>query len=258
MNGGLYVALSGIVAERQRLDIITDNLSNANTAGYKSSGSVFGEFLSHKAILALNSGDNKPFVDKAYPITLNSYVNTAEGPIKKTGNRFDLAISGNEFFVLKTPNGIKFTKNGAFSLNEAGELVNQDGFFVLGTNKKPIILNERGSNVTITKTGIINLTDPLSNNILSYGKILTVKFKHPEHLSKLGDIMFSATKGSGSPVQDNNPDILQGFLEGSNVNIIKDMAEMIDVSQVHSNMIAVLKSYSHVDDTAIHTIGAAV
>jgi len=106
--------------------------------------------------------------------------------------------------------------------------------------------------------GIVNLTDSLSNNVSSYGKILTVKFKKPEYLSKSGDILFSATKDSGSPVQDNNPDMLQGFIEGSNVNIIKDMAEMINVSQIHSNMIAVLKSYSHVNNTAINTIGAPV
>ena len=258
MNGGSYVALSGIIKEGQKLNMITNNLANANTIGYKSSSSLFGEFLSRTAIQTLNSGSDKPFVDKAYPIMLNSYINTSQGSLKKTGNRLDLAISGDGFFVLQTPGGIKFTRNGVFSLNSAGELVNQNGFPVLGINKKPIFLNERGSDVTITQNGIINLTDPQTNNKLYYGQILTVNFKNPEYLSKYGDTMFSATKSSGAPTQNTNPDILQGYVEESNVNEIKSLAEMISVSQVHNNMVEVLKSYSNVNNTTINTIGAAV
>ncbi|RZD14534.1 MAG: flagellar basal-body rod protein FlgF [Candidatus Acidulodesulfobacterium ferriphilum] len=258
MNGGSYVALSGIIAEGQKLNMITNNLANANTVGYKSSGSLFGEFLSRKAIQTLDSKSFKPFVDKAYPVTLNSYINNSQGPLKKTGNRLDLAINGDGFFVLQTPDGIKFTRNGVFSLNSAGELVNQNGFPVLNIRKRPIFLNERGSNITITKNGIINLTDPLTNNEMYYGQILTVNFNGPKYLSKYGDTMFSATKNSGAPALNKNPDILQGYVEESNVNEIRDMAEMINVSQVHNNMVEVLKSYSNVNNTTINTIGAAV
>ena len=258
MNGGSYVALSGILAEERKLSIVTNNISNVNTVGYKSSNADFAEFLSPKAISALNSGEDKPLVDKAYPVTLNTYTDMSQGALKKTGNRLDLAIQGGGYFVVQTPDGIKYTRNGAFSLNQTGELVNQEGFPVMSTNKKPIFLNERGSNITITDSGIINLTDPQTNNELYSGQILTVNFKNPEYLSKYGDTLFSATKASGEPVQNQNPDMLQGYVEESNVNEIKGMVQMINVSETYNNMIQVLKSYSQVNNTAINTIGAAV
>ncbi|MDA8157624.1 MAG: flagellar basal-body rod protein FlgF [Deltaproteobacteria bacterium] len=258
MNGGSYVALSGILAEERKLSIVTNNISNVNTVGYKSSNADFAEFLSPKAVSALNSGEDKPLVDKAYPVTLNTYTDMSQGALKKTGNRLDLAIQGGGYFVVQTPDGIKYTRNGAFSLNQTGELVNQEGFPVMSTNKKPIFLNERGSNITITDSGIINLTDPQTNNELYSGQILTVNFKNPEYLSKYGDTLFSATKASGEPVQNQNPDMLQGYVEESNVNEIKGMVQMINVSETYNNMIQVLKSYSQVNNTAINTIGAAV
>ncbi len=258
MNGGSYIALSGILAEERRLSVITNNISNVNTIGYKSSGDNFAEFLSPKALSASNSGADKPLADKAYPITLNTYVDMSQGPLKKTGNRFDLAIKGNGYFVVQTPSGIKYTRNGAFSLNRAGELVTQQGFPVLNTDKKTIFLNERGSNVTISDSGAINITDPSTNNEFYSGSILTVNFKNPENLSKYGDTLFSATKNSGAPVQDENPDMLQGYVEESNVNEIKGMVQMINVSETYNNMVQVLKSYSQVNNTAINTIGAAV
>ena len=258
MNGGSYVALSGILAEERKLSIVTNNISNVNTVGYKSSNADFAEFLSPKAVSAINSGEDKPLIDKAYPVTLNTYTDMSQGALKKTGNRLDLAIRGGGYFVVQTPDGIKYTRNGAFSLNQTGELVNQEGFPVMSTNKKPIFLNERGSNITITDSGIINLTDPQTNNELYSGQILTVNFKNQEYLSKYGDTLFSATKASGEPVQNQNPDMLQGYVEESNVNEIKGMVQMINVSETYNNMIQVLKSYSQVNNTAINTIGAAV
>ena len=258
MNGGSYVALSGILAEERKLSIVTNNISNVNTVGYKSSNADFAEFLSPKAVSAINSGEDKPLIDKAYPVTLNTYTDMSQGALKKTGNRLDLAIQGGGYFVVQTPDGIKYTRNGAFSLNQTGELVNQEGFPVMSTNKKPIFLNERGSNITITDSGIINLTDPQTNNELYSGQILTVNFKNQEYLSKYGDTLFSATKASGEPVQNQNPDMLQGYVEESNVNEIKGMVQMINVSETYNNMIQVLKSYSQVNNTAINTIGAAV
>ena len=87
---------------------------------------------------------------------------------------------------------------------------------------------------------------------------MTVNFKNQEYLSKYGDTLFSATKASGEPVQNQNPDMLQGYVEESNVNEIKGMVQMINVSETYNNMIQVLKSYSQVNNTAINTIGAAV
>ncbi len=258
MDGGSYIALSGILSEEKKMSMATNNLSNVNTVGYKSSNVLFGEFLSQKAVSILNSGSKKPFVDKAYPVTLGSYVNTSQGAIKKTGNRLDLAISGSGYFTIQTPDGIKYTRNGVFSLNKAGELVNQGGFPVLDTNEKPIFLNKEGADVTVTRTGIINLKNSAMNGGVYQGKILTVNFKNSEYLSKHGDTMFSATKDSGAPVKNQNPDILQGYVEESNVNEIKSMVGMINISRVYNDMIEIIKSYGSVDNAAINIVGAAV
>ncbi len=214
--------------------------------------------MSQKAINANNSGENKPLVDKAYPIVLNTYNNMSQGPIKKTGNRLDLAIKGSGYFAVLTPAGIKYTRDGVFSLNQAGELVTQNGYPVLSTLKKPIFLNERGSDITISSSGEISLTDPQTGDPMYSGTILIVNFKNPQYLSKYGDTLFSETKSSGAPVKNQDPDILQGYIEESNVNEIKCMVQMINISETYNNMIQALKSYSTVDNTAINTVGAAV
>ncbi|MFW0883578.1 flagellar basal-body rod protein FlgF [Candidatus Acidulodesulfobacterium sp. H_13] len=258
MDGGSYIALSGILSEEKKMSMATNNLSNVNTIGYKSSNVLFGEFLSQKAVSILNSGSKKPFVDKAYPITLGSYVNTSQGAVKKTGNRLDLAISGSGYFAIQTPDGIKYTRNGVFSLNEAGELVNQNGFPVLDTDEKPIFLNKEGADVTVTRAGIINLKNSTMSGGIYQGKILMVNFKDSEYLSKYGDTMFSATKDSGVPVKNQDPDILQGYVEESNVNEIKSMVGMINISRVYNDMIEIIKSYGSVNNAAINIVGAAV
>jgi flagellar basal-body rod protein FlgG len=258
MNSGSYIALSGILAEERMLNAVSNNLSNVNTVGYKSSNVTFAEFLSPQAIAASQSGGDKPLADKAYPIALNTYNDMSQGSLKKTGNRLDFAIKGSGYFAVITPVGIKYTRNGEFSLNQSGELVTQNGFPVLNTEKKPVFLNERGSNVTVTDSGIISLTDPQTNNESYSSQLLTVKFKNPEYLSKYGDTLFSTTKSSGEAVQEQNPDIIQGYLEESNVNEIKGMVQMINISETYNNMIQALKSYSTVDNTAITTVGAAV
>ena len=258
MNGGSYITLSGILAVERQLSAVTNNLANVNTAGYKSTNVNFAEFLSQKAINANESGENKPLVDKAYPIVLNTYNNMSQGALKKTGNRLDLAIKGSGYFVVSTPTGVKYTRNGVFSLNQAGELVTQEGYPVLSTFKKPIFLNERGSDVTISGSGEISLTDPQTGNKMYSGTILIANFKNPQYLSKYGNTLFSETKSSGAPVENQNPDILQGYIEESNVNEIKGMVQMINISETYNNMMQALKSYSTVDNTAINTVGAAV
>ncbi len=258
MNGGLYINLSGIISEGKKMAIVTNNLANINTVGYKSEGSIFGDFLSQKAINAESSGSKTPFVDNQYPIMLYSYNNFSQGSLKHTGNRLDLAIQGNGFFVVKTPNGIKYTRNGVFSLNDNNQIVTQEGYIVLNANGKPISLSERGSNITISKNGIINILNPQTDENEYAGQIGIVYFKNPELLSRNGGNLFSETKKSGKPVLNDNPDIAQGYLEESNVNEIKNMVELININSTKTTMMKVLKSYSQVDSTVINTVGAAV
>ena len=258
MNGGLYINLSGIVSEGKKMDIVTNNLANINTVGYKSEGLVFGDFLSQKAISAENAGDKMPLADNQYPIMLYSFNNFSQGALKHTGNRLDLAIQGDGFFAVKTPNGVKYTRNGAFSLNGDEQIVTQEGFPVLGTNGKPIAITERGSDITIAKNGIINILNPQTDENEYAGQIGIVDFKNPELLSRNGGNLFSVNKKSGKPALNDNADIEQGYLEESNVNEIKNMVELIDIDQTRTTMMNVLKSYSQVDSTAINTVGAPV
>lgn len=258
MNGGLYINLSGIISENKKMAIVTNNLANINTVGYKSEGSVFGDFLSQKAISAENAGDRKPLADNQYPIMLYSYNNFSQGSLKHTGNRLDLAIQGKGFFVVKTPNGIKYTRNGVFSLNGENQIVTQEGYPVLDTNGRPITLTESGSDITISKNGIINILNPQTGENEFAGQIGIVDFKEPDLLSRNGSNLFSETKASGKPVLNDNADIAQGYLEESNVNEIKNMVELIDINQTRTTMMNVLKSYSQIDSVAINTVGAPV
>ena len=129
MQNALLVGLSRQVALGRELDVIANNIANINTAGFKADGSVFEEYVSPTA-----RADNFLAPDRRVSFVNDraTWIDLSQGPLEKTNNPLDVAINGGGFFAVQTPQGERYTRNGAFQINNVGELVTAEGYQVLG------------------------------------------------------------------------------------------------------------------------------
>lgn len=216
MIRGLYVAAEGMLARQKAQDVIAANLANVHTTGFKADQPVFETTL--ERTLAITDGKNQtPIGSLSSGAVLSStYTDPAPGAIQNTGNPLDLAIEGEGFFVIQTPTGDRYTRNGAFGLNSEGMLVTRDGLPVLGT--RGTIQIPPKSEVSITVDGQVSAGGSVIDRLLIVSGSLT---KEPS-----GWFI-----GVASPVSE--PRVRSGALEASNVNIAREMVAMIEWMKVY-------------------------
>ncbi len=199
MSDGFIDTYSGLEARTKIVDAITNNLANANTAGFKRD---FGFIL-----------ENETRIDAATQVDL------APGDLVPTANPLDAAINGPGFFALETPSGVRYTRSGNFGVNAAGELVNKDSLKVLSTSGSSIVVGE--GEVEIRDGGIVTVD---GNEVAT---LKVVNFANPAMLMKEGLSRF-AWNGSASGVQNvSDPPVKGGYLERSNVNAIDEMVHLM-------------------------------
>ena len=219
MLKGLYTATSGMLAQIAKMDVITNNLANASSAGYK------GDIASFDLSQAV--GKQPPGVQLASQFFNNSPVlsikyNTdfSAGNLQKTDNPLDIALEGSGFFVVQTPNGTRYTRNGNFSRDSQGQLVTSNGFPVLGQKGGPISLN--GEEIEITKLGEVFIDGQQVDTLR------IADFSQPNVLVKEGNALFAVTDPTVQENPATNAQVRQGFLENSNVSPVAIMAELIE------------------------------
>ena len=219
MLKGLYTAASGMLAQTAKMDVITNNLANASSTGYK------GDIASFD--LSLAARKQPPGIQLASQFLNNSPVlsikyNTdfTAGTLQKTDNPLDLALEGSGFFVVQTPNGTRYTRNGNFSRDSQGRLVTSNGFPVWGQKGGPI--NLLGEEIEINTLGEV-FVDGIRVDTLRIAD-----FSSPNVLLKEGNGLFAIA----DPAVQENPaagtQVRQGFLENSNVSPVTLMAELIE------------------------------
>ena len=196
----------GLFRQEKRYDIIANNLSNVQTVGYKKDVPVF-----HKAFSETLSSSLAE--DPVESVTVFQ-----QGDLQPTGNPLDMAIEGEGFFKVKTPNGIRYTRAGNFNLNQDGVLIQSNGYPVLGSDRE---ITLRGLKVVIGKDGTVSVDG--SNQ----GKIDIVTFPDLNELMKEGQTLFKLATEQ-KEIQPQQSQIQQGSLEGSNVNALGEMIQMID------------------------------
>jgi flagellar basal-body rod protein FlgG len=246
-NAALHVARTGLDAQNERMRVIANNLANVNTTGFKRDRASF-ETLAYQAITAPgapSSGDNK----YATGLNLGSGVQIAgteridtQGTLQTTGNALDMAIEGNGFFQVQMPDGSTgYTRAGNFNLTAEGTVVTSDG--------KPLIpqiqVPEGATAITIGNDGTVSATLPGQAEATELGRIETARFANPTGLQSLGDNMLKETAASGAPQvgaagAEGRGSIRQGSLEGSNVNVVEELVDMIETQrayEVNSKMI---------------------
>lgn len=223
MQNTSYIALSSQTALWRRMEMVANNMANLNTPGYRSQEPVFTSYLQR------SPGDDSAFRERLNFVTDFGRVHDfTPGAVKPTGNPMDMALEGEGFFVVGTPDGPKYTRAGHFMLDKDGQLVTKDGMPLLNENDEPFFIAPNESQFSVAQDGTVSTENgPI-------GKVKVVDFENPQRLNKVSGSLFAAAEDmEARPVEQAR--IAQGMVEGSNVNGIVEMTRMIDVQRSYMN-----------------------
>ena len=245
MIRGIYTGASGMLAESMRTDVISNNLANVNTAGFKKDVAVTKDFA-NMLLTRVNDGAEAPVIGSIGVGVMVDEVATIQssGMMKTTGNDFDMAIEGKGFFTVETPQGIRYTRNGTFAKNIQGELITQDGYRVLGQNGS---IRIQGSKMIVSDDGSVSVDNQ------RVGKLQLVEFGNEKQLVKEGSSLFALPPGqTGTPATGG---VRQGVLEMSNVNVIGEMVNLISNYRTYEVNGKVVQSHDQLLDKAVNEVG---
>lgn len=242
MIRGIYIAASGMLAESARQDVVASNLANATTTGFKRSVATTGTF---GEMLVRNMG--MPGAPEVGPLNLGAQVIgidaiETQGALRFTGNRLDLALIGEGHFTVDTANGRRYTRDGSFALDANGRLVTKGGDPVLGVNG-PIIL-DRGE-VRITADGTVTQDGAVR------GRLLLTALA-PGSIAREGDSLLTGTP-QGAPTAR----VRQNHLEGSTVNVVSEMVELIRVMRSFEANQKAVHAHDEALQASVTRVGAA-
>ena len=244
MISGLYTAASGLIARMEALDATTNNLANANTTGYKADKPSFESYLASSQ----QASSGMPLLRESQN-TGTRLAGTATdmrpGSLQQTGNSLDVALEGNGFLAVQTPAGVRYTRNGNLSLDSNNRLVTRQGFPVLGDGG-PIVIT--GSQIVINPTGTISVDGTPQSNLQ------LVEFKDTKGLRKEGDSLFAAPQGTVADPATKTK-IKQGYLETSNVNVVKEMIDMVEEGRAAETYQKVIQAMGDVLGKAVNDVG---
>lgn len=250
MQNMLLVGLSRQVVLGRELDVVANNIANINTTGFKANGAVFEEFIGKIA------RDGK-MVDRDRKVSFvrdrATWVDMTQGSMERTGNPLDVAVDGKGLIAVQTPNGERFTRNGAFQINSTGQLVTSEGYQVLG-DAGPITLQPTDRDIRISADGTISARVGASATTEAQrGKLRLAKFDNPGLLQKDGSSTFSAPDGV-TPQVDTESRFVQGSIEKSNVKSVMEMTHMIEVTRNYTQIATMLSQQSDLQKTAIEKL----
>jgi len=251
MTDIVYSVASGTTAQMQRLEILSNNLANASTAGFKADHPVFGTYLPMED----PDGEAEP-PEGTLQLPENTHVKIvatrtdfSSGLLRRTGNALDAALVGKGFFVVQTDGGEQYTRDGQFRLDESGRLVSSDGQPVMGDGGE---IRLAGDQITLDESGGIWIDDA------QVAKLKTVVFDAPDKLQKMGRTRFSAPPEMPPRSPESPVAIKQGYLEQSNVDTIRTMTEMIDTLRAYESYQKALRSADDSTAKVINEVGQPV
>ncbi len=218
MDSGIYTAVSGLKAQVDALDILSNNLANLNTPGYKEDRTFFKVLAQEVDAAELN--DLNKAIDRQ-KIAAESALNPASGSLTLTQRDLDLALEGDGFFVIDAPQGTRYTRNGSFLLNSKAILCTGDGFPVLGEKNRPIVLGP--GKILINQSGEVFLDQARVNRI----KLVSFENASSTLLKEGGSLLYR--KDSQAKEMPSEAPVRQGYLEQSNVNPVSGVVSMVGI-----------------------------
>ncbi|PIE59736.1 MAG: flagellar basal-body rod protein FlgG [Desulfobulbus propionicus] len=248
MMRSLWTATTGMSAQNLNLDVIANNLANVSTTGFKKSRADFQDLIYQK--MKVPGAPTSDDTMSPTGIQVGVGVKTAgitkvftEGDLSETENELDLAIEGDGFFQVDLPNGnTAYTRAGNFKKDGDGRLVTSDGY----TLQPEIVIPEGATELTISESGIVSALLDDETESTELGNIELAIFVNPAGLTAIGQNLFRETEASGvaatgTPGEDSYGQLLQGYIETSNVNLVEELANMITTQrsfEINSNVVS--------------------
>jgi flagellar basal-body rod protein FlgF len=269
---GLWVPLSGQIAQQRKVETIANNIANANTAGFKKDQLAFKE---HLTVLAKGVEDihlpRKEFspedfyhtqgAERSAVAVAGSYTIHEQGPLNPTNNPFDVALNGPGMLEVLTPFGTRFTRRGHLSVSSEGVLVTDQGFKVLQakgatatTPTDPQEAENRVIKVATNRPLSISQEGDVVSQPGVIQKLSIVEFKDIHALRKQGDSLFINPSEENLQASTTQTKILQGFIEGSNINAIEEMSELMKAHRQFDSIQKAIQSYDSINSKAVNDV----
>ena len=215
MENTSYIALSRQSALWREMEVVANNMANANTPSYKAEQMMFRDFV------VKTKTDTSPFGRKVdFVQDVGVLRDTREGPMSQTQAPLDLAIHNEGYFVVDTPSGPRYTREGHFRLDETGMMVNSAGYPVMQTTGQPIVFAPNETQITVTGDGTVST----ENGVI--GKVRVVGFNNEQNLQNAGSGMLMT---NDQPTTIDRPSLVQGMLEQSNVQPVIETTKMMEI-----------------------------
>ncbi|MBB3179173.1 flagellar basal-body rod protein FlgG [Variovorax sp. Sphag1AA] len=240
MIRSLYVAKSGLEAQQTQLDVVSNNLANVSTTGFKKSRAVFEDLLYQNIRQVGGQTSDQTRLPSGLQVGTGVRVVATErmhsqGNLTKTDNPKDVAINGSGFFQVTMPDGtMAYTRDGSFQTNADGQLVTASGY----TIEPAINIPQNATSLTIGRDGIVSVTQAGSQATVQVGQLQIATFLNPTGLQSMGENLYTETDSSGAP-NVVNPGVdgagvlTQGYTEASNVNVVEELVNMIATQRAY-------------------------
>ena len=234
MMRSLWTAASGMVAQQANIDVVSNNLANVNTTGFKKSRTDFQDLMyqNMRQAGATTGADNQVPTGIQVGLGVRQVATQkiyTEGSFQSTGNELDLAIEGDGFFQISMPDGtINYTRDGSFKRDSTGRIVTSDGYPL----EPAITIPTEATKIAISSEGVVTATVPGQTNPQELGQLQIARFVNPSGMDSLGRNLLKETAASGAavvtnPGTDGAGTIVQSYVEMSNVQVVEEMVNMI-------------------------------
>jgi len=240
MNQALWVAKTGLDAQQTRMAVVSNNLANVSTTGFKQGRAVFEDTLYQNIRQSGGQSSQDTMLPSGMSLGTGVRIVATEklftqGSMLQTGNAMDVAIKGRGFFQILKPDGdLAYTRDGTFQVNDQGEMVTASGYTV----QPGITIPDGAQSITIGGDGVVSVKLPGQTSPSQVGVLETVDFVNPVGLQAVGENLYietaaSGTAQSGTPGLNGFGAVVQGALEGSNVNVVRELVNMIETQRAY-------------------------
>lgn len=262
MNPALRTSATGMMAQQIRTEVIANNLANVNTTGFKGSRAHFQDLLYQTvqgaAVVGTPDSNTTPAIQVGRGTKLAAVQRLhSQGPVEQTSRPLDLAIEGEGFFQIQLPNGqVAYTRDGSFGISDTGTLVTSEGYSVVPGIKIPT----DASDIAISSNGMVSVQQGNdTTQKQEIGRIEIARFMNPAGLQAMGQNLYSETPASGQatvgfPSDEGMGQLLQRYLEGSNVEIVQEMVDMITSMRAYEINSKAIKNAEEMMSTANNMI----
>jgi flagellar basal-body rod protein FlgG len=240
MINSLWISKTGMEAQQMQLDMISNNLANVSTNGFKKAHAVFEDLMYQNLRQVGSNTSEQSTLPTGLQVglgvrTVATSRTFSQGNLQQSSNNLDVAIQGNGFFQVTLPDGTTgYTRDGAFQLDNQGRMVNSSGLLVQGG----ITVPANATNISIANNGTVTASVPGTTAPQNIGTITTASFINPAGLEPKGQNIYqesiaSGQPNAGTPGSDGLGNLMQGFVETSNVNVVQELVTMIQTQRAY-------------------------